>query len=324
MSRITLFKITSLLSAGFLSLSSKAYAAVEAVGSSPWAGWLPEAVSPVKERIHHFNELISIIIMAICAVVAVLLAYTLYRFTMKRNPIPSKTTHHVKLEIIWTIIPCLILLIIVVPSLRLMYFMDRTVTPDLTLKATGYQWYWGYSYPEQEIEEFSLNIIPNAEFDAKHEFDALRALPTYQRLLSTYDLASGKPAFVVVPVDKNVRVLVTANDVLHAWAMPAFGVKKDAVPGRSNETWFRVEKPGIYYGQCSEICGVSHGYMPIEIRAVPNEQFEEWVKLMKNDSTKAMDYIQTQTVQYAHAQMKERPHFTPEILWNDFRSWLQN
>lgn len=296
-----------------------AFAAESAAEPSIWATWMPEAVSPSKLRIHEFNHLVTIVIAVIVVVVFALMVYTLWRYRMKANPIPSKTTHHVKLEIIWTVIPCLILLIIVVPSLRLMYFMDRTTKPDLTLKVTGYQWYWGYSYPEQEIEEFSLNIIPNAEQDAKHEFDALRALPTYQRLLSTYDLASGKPAFVVIPVNKNVRVLVTGNDVLHSFAMPAFGVKKDGVPGRLNETWFRVEKPGIYYGQCSEICGVNHGYMPIEIRVVPEEQFTQWVALMKQDNVKAMDYIQNLTVQYAHLQMKERPHLTPEKLWHEFK-----
>ena len=133
-------------------------------------------------------------------------------------------------------------------------------------------------------------------------------------MLSTYDLASGKPAFIVLPVEKNVRVLVTGGDVLHSWAMPAFGVKKDAVPGRLNETWFRIDKPGIYYGQCSEICGTNHAYMPIEIRAVPNEQFTQWAGMMKKDAPGAMDYIQTQTLQYAHAQM-DMPHLTLKGFW---------
>lgn len=291
-----------------------------AADATIWSTWMPEAISPVKQRIHEFNHLITIIITLIVIFVFILLGFTIWRFSRKRNPVPSKTTHHVKLEIIWTIIPVLILLIVVVPSLRLMYFMDRTSKPDLTLKVTGYQWYWGYSYPEQEIEEFSLNLIPNAEFDKKGEFNELRALPTYQRLLSTYDLASGKPAFVVIPVNKNIRVLVTGNDVLHSFAMPSFGVKKDAVPGRLNETWFRAKKPGIYYGQCSEICGVQHGYMPIEIRVVPQEQFEQWVTLMKQDETKAMDYIQQLTLQYAHNQL-HAPVLTLPMLWEDLKEY---
>jgi cytochrome c oxidase subunit 2 len=287
-----------------------------------WSSWLPEAVTPSKVHIHQFNDLITWIIGIIVLVVGVLLAYTLWRFRSKRNPEPSKTTHHVMLEIIWTLIPCLILLIIVVPSLRLMYFMDRTAHPDLTLKATGYQWYWGYSYPEQGIDEYSVNIIPTPEQDPKHDADALRALPTYQRLLSTYDLSSGKPAFVVVPVGKNVRVLTTSNDVIHSWALPSFGIKKDAVPGRVNETWFRVDKPGIYYGQCSQICGMNHGYMPIEIRAVPNDQFTQWVALMKTDEAKAMDYIQTNTVQYAHTQLVA-PDLTIPMLWDEFKNAIE-
>lgn len=289
-----------------------------------WATWLPEAMSPTKARIHFFNDLITIIITAIVVVVGALLVFTMWRFRQKRNPVPSKTTHNVKLEIIWTAIPVLILLVIVVPSLRLMYFLDRTTSPDLTLKVTGYQWYWGYSYPEQEIEEFSLNMVPPEDFDPKNEFAALRADATYQRLLSTYDLVSGKPAFVVVPVEKNVRVLVTANDVIHSFAMPSFGVKKDAVPGRLNETWFRVKKPGIYYGQCSEICGLNHGYMPIEIRAVPDADFARWVELMKEDQAQAMAYIQDITIQYAHPQIKAQ-RLTLPGLWNDAKkNWQPN
>lgn len=306
-----------------LAIPGKALAAPYGQGTSIWETWLPEAMSPTKERIHHFNDLITIIITVITVFVFILLGYTIWRYRNKRNPVPSKTTHHVKLEIIWTVIPILILLIIVVPSLRLMYFMDRTVQPDLTLKVTGYQWYWGYSYPEQEVEEFSLNLIPNEEFDQKNEFAALRAMPTYQRLLSTYDLASGKPAFVVLPEQKNVRVLVTANDVLHSFAMPSFGVKKDAVPGRLNETWFRAKQPGIYYGQCSEICGINHGYMPIEIRVVPQDQFDQWVALMKEDQPKAMDYIHSVTVQYAHAQIKA-PHLTLPMLWDGVKNYWQD
>lgn len=289
--------------------------------SSIWAWWFPEAAAPSKEHIHHFNDLMNIIISLIVVFVGVLLFYTVWRFRKHNNPVPSKTTHNVKLEIVWTLIPCLILLIIVVPSLRLMYFLDTTSKPDLTLKVTGYQWYWGYSYPDQEIEEFSLNIVPDEFLDKKGEFDELRKLPTYQRLLSTYDLASGKPAFVVLPVEKNIRVLVTAGDVIHSFAMPAFGVKKDAVPGRVNETWFRIEEPGIYYGQCSEICGINHGYMPIEVRAVPAEQFNQWAGMMKDDSVGAMEYIQGATAQYAHHQL-EMPHMTLQLLWDDIKGWI--
>ena len=149
--------------------------------ASIWAHWLPDPVTPSKLRIHQFNDMITWVIGFIVLVVAVALFYTMWRFRKRRNPVPSGTTHNLTLEIIWTLIPCLILLAIVVPSLRLMYFTDVTARPDLTLKVTGYQWYWGYSYPDQEIEEFSLNYVPSADTDKKGEFKALRALPTYQR-----------------------------------------------------------------------------------------------------------------------------------------------
>lgn len=297
------------------SAASPAFAAF----SDIWAGWLPEAASPVKDEIHAFNFLLNVIITAIVVVVTGLLFYTLWRYTKRRNPVASTTTHHVKLEIIWTLIPCLILLIIVFPSLKMMYYMDRTAEPDMTIKAVGYQWYWGYSYPDQEIEEFQLHIVPDQFLDPKNEFTALRADPTYQRLLSTYDLASGKPAFVVLPVQKNVRVLVTANDVLHSFAIPSFGVKKDAVPGRLNETWFNVKQPGIYYGQCSEICGINHGYMPIEIRAVAQQDFDRWVELMKQDQNAAMAYIQELTIDFAHPQVVA-PKLTLTDLWTEFKN----
>jgi len=315
MSRIFAFIIALLF------LPALAHADAGTAGSI-WASWLPEAVSPVKVQYSHFNTIMNWVISGIVAFVAILLCVTLLRFRRKANPVPSSTTHNIKLEIIWTLIPCLILLAIVVPSLRLMYFEDKTSKPDLTLKVTGYQWYWGYSYPDQNIDEFSLNIIPNEELDTKHEFTALRAQPTYQRLLSTYDLSSGKAAFVVLPVEKNIRVLVTGSDVIHSFAMPAFGVKKDAVPGRLNETWFRVDKPGIYYGQCSQVCGINHGYMPIEIRAVSDEQFQHWATLMKTNSVQAMAYIQDATVQYAHPQLAP-PQLTPMSVWQDLKNYFQ-
>lgn len=287
-----------------------------------WATGLPDAVSAVRRHVNVFAASINIIIALIVVVVAIALGYTVWRFRAKKNPEPSRTTHNVLLEVIWTLIPLVIVIGIAIPSLKLMYYTDRTVKPDLTLKVTGYQWYWGYSYPDQGIDEFSLNIIPNAEFDQKHEFDALRTLPTYQRLLSTYDLATGKPAFVVLPVSKNIRVLTTGNDVIHSFALPAFGVKKDAVPGRLNETWFNVEKTGIYYGQCSEICGINHAYMPIEIRIVEQADFDKWANLMKTDSAAAMDYIQNVTVQYAHKKIPH-PHLVLKNLWQEMQQLIK-
>lgn len=292
-----------------------------AVGDSIWAGWLPEAVTPSKQRIHEFNDVMTFIIGGIVTVVAILLCWTVWRYRKSKNPEPSRVTHNVALEIVWTLIPCLILLAIVVPSLRLMYFIDITHKPDMTLKVTGYQWFWGYSYPDQEIDEFALYMIPDELADNSEDYSELRAMPTYQRLLSTYDLASGKPAFVVLPVNKNIRALITAGDVIHSFAVPSFGVKKDAVPGRLNETWFNIEKPGIYYGQCSEICGINHGFMPIEIRAVEQEDFDKWAELMQEDGAKAMDYIQNVTVQYAHKQL-EVPRMTLPVLWQEIKAFI--
>lgn len=321
MSKIT--KITAALSSLLTLALIPLHAQAGEWPESIWASWLPRAATPVKARIHDFNNLLNIIIVAIVIVVTAILIYTLVRFRAKANPTPSRTTHHVKLEIIWTVIPILILLIIVVPSFKLMYYSDRTAKPDMTLKVTGYQWFWGYSYPEQEIDEFTVYLIPPEQDDPKKEFAALRESKTYQRLLSTYDLGSGKPAFIVLPVKKNIRILVTAGDVLHSWAMPAFGIKKDAVPGRLNETWARIERPGIYYGQCSEICGTKHGFMPIEVRAVPEEQFEEWSKLMKTDAPAAMQYIADNTAQMAHPQIKVG-ELSLARLWLDFKGWWQN
>ncbi len=312
-------------------LLAAVFAAILAVVALPafasysdiWASWFPEAASPVKHRINDFHTLLLWIITAISAFVAIVLLYTVIRFRRKANPTPSKTTHNVTLEIVWTAIPVLILAVIMWESFPLMYYMDKTSKPDLTLKVTGYQWYWGYEYPDQEIEEFALHLVPPAgKRDPKNEAAPLRAEKTYQRLLSTYDQVSGRPAFVVLPVEKNIRVLITANDVLHAFALPSFGVKKDAVPGRLNETWMRIEKPGIYYGQCSELCGTDHGYMPIEVRAVPEEQFDEWVRLMKQDATVAFAFVHSQTTPYAHAQI-EVPRLTLRALWDEAKRRLQ-
>ncbi len=283
--------------------------AFAALPNDIWAQWLPDAASPIKERVHHFHELMMIIITSIVIVVAAAMVYTIWRYRAKKNPVPSTTTHNVPLEIVWTLIPCLILVVIMWFSLPLMYYMDTTAKPDLTLKVTGYQWYWGYSYPEQEIEEYTLYMVPSESDDPKNEFAALRAKPTYQRLLSNYELSSGQPGFVVLPVQKNIRVLTGASDVLHSFALPAFGVKKDAVPGRANETWIRINKPGIYYGQCSELCGTKHAYMPIEVRAVTPEQFDAWVATMKTDPAAAFAQVDLETAQYAHPQITA-PHLT--------------
>lgn len=231
--------------------------------AKPWQLGFSEPASPVMERIVDFHNDLLILITGIVLFVLGLLLFVLIRFNRKANPVPSKTTHHVGLEVAWTIAPVVILAIIVIPSMRLLYFQDKIEQADMTLKITGYQWYWGYTYPDHDDITFDAIMIPDEETKAGQK-----------RLLETYNQ-------VVLPVDKNIRLLITAEDVLHAWAVPALGVKKDAVPGQLNETWVRINKPGIYYGQCSELCGEGHGFMPITIRAVTQEEFDAWLKEAK-------------------------------------------
>lgn len=223
---------------------------------------LMEAASSRMERITDFhNNLLMWIITAIVIFVMGLLFWVAIRYNRKKNPTPSKTTHNVLIEILWTAIPVLILIIIAIPSFKMLYYLERVEDPEMTVKVTGYQWYWGYEYVDHDNINFLSYMIPEDEVDpAKNQV----------RLLST-----DNP--VVLPIDTNIRFIVTAADVLHSFTVPPFGFKKDAVPGRLNETWVKIDKPGIYFGQCSEICGTNHAYMPIEIHAVTKEEFEEWL-----------------------------------------------
>jgi len=240
-------------------IPSPAYAAQPV----PWQLDLQPAATPIMEQTASLHTFLLYLAFAISLFVLLLLAYVMIRFNAKANPVPSKTSHNTSLEIIWTLIPVLILIVVSVPSFSLLY-AQKTLPPiDMTIKATGYQWYWGYEYPDHD----------NIEFDALMLFDD--ELAEGQPRLLTTDNA------VVVPVDTNVRVIVTAADVIHNWAMPAFGIKMDAVPGRLNETWFRAEKTGTYYGQCSELCGARHAFMPIMVKVVTKEEFEAWVEQAK-------------------------------------------
>lgn len=241
-------------------VSFDAFAAPESVGiARPWQLGFQDAASPVMEKLDSMHNFLLIIITAISVLVLVALIYICLRFNRRANPNPSKTAHNTKLEIIWTVIPILILVAIAIPSLRIHYFMEKDTDMEMTLKVTGYQWYWGYEYPDHGGVAFE------------------------SRIKAEKDLAAGEPRLLsvdnplVVPVDTNVRVLLTAADVIHAWAMPAFGVKRDAVPGRLNETWFRATKTGRFYGQCSELCGVGHGFMPIVVDVVSKDEFAQWV-----------------------------------------------
>jgi cytochrome c oxidase subunit II len=224
-----------------------------------WQLGFQNAASETMRNIVDFHDkLLLPIIIAISVFVLFLMIYACVRFRASRNPNPSTTTHNVAIEVLWTLIPCLILIIIAVPSFKILYSQDTIPKADVTIKAVGYQWYWGYEYPDE-------NII----------FDSY--------MIETKDLKVGQPRLlavdneVIVPVNKVVKVLITANDVLHAWALPSFGVKRDAVPGRINETWFKADKEGTYYGQCSELCGIKHAFMPITVKVVSNEEYKEWL-----------------------------------------------
>ena len=225
---------------------------------------LQPAASPLKVEAHFFHDAILMpIITFISLLVLGLLIWICIRYNKKANPVPAKWSHNTLIEVIWTVLPVLILVGISLFSFRLLFAYHDMPTPDLTVKATGNQWNWAYEYPDQGIGEYISNMLPEDEI-------AARGMPH-----SLYRLAADEP--IVVPVGKTVRVLVTATDVIHAFALPAFGLKTDAVPGRVNETWFRADRVGTFYGQCSELCGVDHAFMPIQINVVTQAEFETWV-----------------------------------------------
>lgn len=259
----------------FLTLFALALFALPSLGLAvqpvDWQMNFQEAATPVAERLHSFHHFLLYIISGIVVFVFALLLWVIVRYNSKVNPVPSATTHNVLLEIIWTVVPVVILIVIAVPSFKLLYYADRTDKPEMTLKVTGYQWYWGYEYPDNGGISFNANIIPADKIDeGKGQV----------KLLST-----DNP--VVLPVDTNIQILVTGQDVIHSFAVPSFGIKTDAVPGRTNETWVRITKPGTYYGQCDQLCGTNHGFMPVEVVAVSKEDFAAWVA--KQNGGKAAD-----------------------------------
>lgn len=222
--------------------------------------WFQPSASPTMERIVAFHDTYLFpVITVIVILVLGLMLYVFIRFNHKANPVPSKTTHNSLVEVIWTAVPALILFVIAFPSMDLLYYADRSEDTEMTIKAIGKQWYWSYEYPDNG--DFTFDAL--MKFDDELEEGEPRLLAT--------DYA------VVVPVNTKVKLLITADDVLHAFAVPALGLKLDGVPGRINETWMEVTKEGTYYGQCSEICGTGHSYMPIMIKAVSKEDFDAWV-----------------------------------------------
>ncbi len=243
----------------------------------PWQLGLQPAATEVMASIRWFESFTLIIITLITLFVLGLLIYCIVRFNSKANPTPSRTSHNTAIEVVWTVAPILILVIIAIPSFRLLYKQLDIPESDLTVKVTGYQWYWGYEYPDEKYAGISFDSYM-LDDGARQQLMQEKKLTEQQvpRLLAVDN-------DVVVPVGKVVRVQVTAGDVLHSFAMPAFGIKIDAVPGRLNETWFRADIPGVYYGQCSELCGTNHAFMPIAIRVVSEEQFEAWAEAAKTD-----------------------------------------
>ena len=228
-----------------------------------WQLGFQKSASKTMDDIVWFHDYMLLpVITAITVFVLFLIAYACIRFRASRNPEASTTSHNTVIEVIWTLVPCLILIVLAVPSFKVLYSQDEIPKADVTIKAIGYQWYWGYEYPDE-------NII----FDSYMIED--KDLKVNEPRLLTVDNE------VVVPVNKVVKVLITANDVLHAWALPAFGVKRDAMPGRVNETWFKAEKVGTYYGQCSELCGIKHAFMPIEVKVVSEEDYQIWLSEAK-------------------------------------------
>ena len=222
-------------------------------------GWQP-AASPVREHIDALHNVLLVVITLITLFVLGLLLYVMFRFSAKRHPVPSKITHNTVIEIIWTLVPVLILVAIAVPSFKLLYYMDKNPHATMTIKITGHQWYWSYEYPDQGDLSFNSNMLDD---------------DTTKKEGKPRLLAGDNP--VVVPVGTVVRVLVAGTDVIHSWFVPAVGVQEYAMPGRTNEAWLQIDRPGVYYGQCNQICGINHPFMPIEIHAVSQDDFAKWV-----------------------------------------------
>ena len=229
----------------------------------PWQLGFQEPASLVKIRIHDFHDFLLVVITLISVFVLALLAYICVKFRKSANPTPSKTTHNTSLEVLWTVIPAVILVVIAVPSFKLLFYGDRTPNPEMTLKVIGHQWYWSYEYPDLGEVKFDSNMI--ADKDLK---------PGQKRLLDV-----DQP--VVLPINTNIRVQFASTNVMHSWFMPALGIQVYTTPGRLNEGWVNITKEGTYYGQCNQICGVNHGFMPIKVQALSKDAYAKWAEEAK-------------------------------------------
>jgi cytochrome c oxidase subunit 2 len=229
----------------------------------PWEIGMQAAATPVTERIHAFHNELLVIIFSIALFVFALLLYVIVRFNARSHPVPTRTSHNTLIEVLWTVIPVLILVTIAIPSFKLMYYMDRVPDSKMTVKVTGHQWYWEYTYPDYGNLDFNSNLI--ADKDLK---------PGQERLLDV-----DNP--LVIPVDTNIRVQVAGSDVIHSWFVPSFGVQEYAVIGRLNEAWMNANQVGTYYGECNQICGVNHAFMPIKIVVMSQDDFQKWLSEAK-------------------------------------------
>ena len=281
----------ALAGAGTAFWSAAAMAADRIGQPTPGAIDLQPGVTPLREDAIWFHNVILMpIITIITLFVLGLLAWVVFRYNKRANPTPARWSHNTTIEVIWTLAPVLILVFIAIFSFKLLFAYNDMPKPDLTIKATGYQWYWGYEYPDQKISEFVSNVLPEDQAKAKGE---------------PYKLATTEP--LVVPVNKVVRVQVTGADVIHAFAVPSFGVITDAIPGRLNETWFKADRTGVFYGNCRELCGVDHAFMPIEVHVVSQPEFDAWVAKKGGQLAGAAPAVPAAAVEAAQAAAPAPP-----------------
>jgi cytochrome c oxidase subunit 2 len=236
---------------------------VAAAEPRPWQLGMQEPASLVKHRIHDFHDFLLVVIILITIFVLGLMVYICVKFRKEANPTPSKTSHNTTLEVLWTVVPVVILVVIAVPSFKLLYYGDRTPAPEMTLKVVGHQWYWSYEYPDLGEVKFDSNVVQTADLK-----------PGERRLLEV-----DQP--VVLPINTNIRIQFASTDVMHSWFVPALGVQVYTTPGRLNEGWVNITKEGSFYGQCNQICGVNHGYMPVRVQAVSKEAYAKWTEEAK-------------------------------------------
>jgi cytochrome c oxidase subunit 2 len=270
--------------------------AAEGIGyAAPGQIGLPTPVTEVAREINSFYDIVNIIIVAISLFVLALMIYVMVRFRESKNPVPSKTTHNTILEVAWTVVPILILVAIAIPSFKLLMLQYTYPKPDVTIKAIGNAWFWEHEYPGTTPEDKTFTVTSNMLTDEEVAEKVKAGLPT-PRLLAVDNE-------ILVPVDKVVHMLVTSNDVIHNWTIPSFGSKIDAVPGRLTSTWFRAEQQGIFYGQCSELCGMNHAFMPIAVRVVSQDVYDQWTGAMKAGDRKRAKEI-TDRVAFEQAGVK--------------------